>query len=289
MATVWSAPTPPKPFLAFLPPPGSKLDRYDSTLLPQDQQESANIPITFIDAMTVREQVFVREQHIPLKYEFDSDDARSCHWVIYHSTCTQEEAITDKVTGAVTLPESARSTSTPIGTIRLVPFPHPPHPKNGRQYIDGKILPQRPGQDPSSEEDDPNEPQGQAPAGYQDRVTSLHDGKEPYVKLGRLAIIRAHRGRFLSDMLLNAALDWAMTHYSYFDQVRPRAHGPSAEWNGLVCVHAQVAAAKVWQRHSFFVDELMGKWYEEGIPHQGRFRRVERAVDPLLAGPRVRG
>ncbi|OIW22135.1 hypothetical protein CONLIGDRAFT_650775 [Coniochaeta ligniaria NRRL 30616] len=98
--------------------------------------------------------------------------------VIYNSTYSQEETITDKATGAVTLPEGDRSTSIPIGTIRLVPFPQPPYPKNGRQYIDGKILPQRPGQD---------------------RVTSLHDGKKPYIQLGRRAIIRPHRGKFLSD------------------------------------------------------------------------------------------
>jgi predicted GNAT family N-acyltransferase len=31
--------------------------------------------------MEVREQVFVKEQNIPLENEFDADDARSCHWV----------------------------------------------------------------------------------------------------------------------------------------------------------------------------------------------------------------
>jgi hypothetical protein len=65
------------PFIQLLRP--SNLDDYDRKKSPSEQ--SGNVPKTFLDAMEVREQVFVNEQDVPLQNEFDSDDARSCHWV----------------------------------------------------------------------------------------------------------------------------------------------------------------------------------------------------------------
>lgn len=283
MSIVFNAPTPQLPFVAFQPPAKKALDKYDSSRPPKEQRADANLPSTFIDAMIVREQVFVREQHIPLKNEFDSDDARSCHWVIYATDCLQEDAVTDPDTGAVTLPAEARSTAIPIGTIRMVPFPHCPHPKAGREYVDGKLLPPRAGAEASNAQDS-DEPEGQAPYGYKDRETSHHDGEEPYVKLGRLAVIREHRNKHYAGLLINAALDWAMKNWTYFNPSRARA-----EWDGLVCVHAQVGAVRTWQRHGFVQDELMGKWYEEGIPHVGMFRRLEFYQDKLLPGLGDRG
>jgi hypothetical protein len=65
------------PFVQFLGP--SNLEGYNRKRQPSEQP--ATIPKTFLDAMEVREQVFVKEQNIPLENEFDADDARSCHWV----------------------------------------------------------------------------------------------------------------------------------------------------------------------------------------------------------------
>lgn len=80
------------PFCTFLGP--SNLDAYDSKLYSSQQPES--IPKTFLDAMEVREEVFVKEQGVPLENEFDSDDARACHWVnrlpLVPSTGTNEHA-----------------------------------------------------------------------------------------------------------------------------------------------------------------------------------------------------
>jgi hypothetical protein len=64
-------------FIAFQGP--TNLDGYECKGRPSEQL--ANIPKTFVDAMEVREQVFVIEQGVPLENEFDSDDARACHWV----------------------------------------------------------------------------------------------------------------------------------------------------------------------------------------------------------------
>jgi len=65
------------PFVAFLSP--SNLDDYDRKRRHSEQLD--HTPKTFIDAMKVREQVFVDEQGVPLENEIDSDDHRSCHWV----------------------------------------------------------------------------------------------------------------------------------------------------------------------------------------------------------------
>jgi hypothetical protein len=54
--------------------------------------------------------------------------------------------------------------------------------------------------------------------------------------------------------------------------------GAVPRWNGLICCHAQEDAVKVWERCGFRVDEEMGTWMEEGIPHRGMFLRVE--VEP---------
>lgn len=62
-------------------------------------------PQIFLDAMTLREDVFCGEQGCPLINELDEDDSRSWQWVFYD----QER-------------------QSPIGVIRLTPPPHPPHP-----------------------------------------------------------------------------------------------------------------------------------------------------------------
>jgi hypothetical protein len=73
------------PFIQLLKP--SNLDKYDRHKRPSEQ--SSELPKTFLDAMEVREQVFAIEQNVPLENEFDSDDARSCHWV-YLALCIEE-------------------------------------------------------------------------------------------------------------------------------------------------------------------------------------------------------
>lgn len=67
------------PFITFLGP--SNLNDYNPKLPFSEQADS--IPKAFLDAMEVREEVFVKEQMVPLENEFDSDDPRACHWVSY--------------------------------------------------------------------------------------------------------------------------------------------------------------------------------------------------------------
>ncbi|EAQ84145.1 hypothetical protein CHGG_10549 [Chaetomium globosum CBS 148.51] len=276
------------PFISLLEP--TALD-WERGLPPDEQPNAASIPRTFLDAMTVRTQVFVQEQQIPQANEFDADDQRCAHWVIYASVNkTVAPAVTDPDTGEVLCPRQSETQSVPIGTVRLVPFPHPPHPLNGGVYVDNELI--RSESESAQDNDKPTEPTTtttaptQQPTFTPDRPTTFHDGIEPYVKLGRLAVIKEFRGRGIAGQLVRTAVEWMRTHGTYFDP-SPAARGFEhlgmerqagalpPRWNGLLCCHAQEDAVKVWEKCGFRVDEGMGRWFEEGIPHVGMFLRVD--------------
>ena len=232
------------PIILFQPPPGNILLNYNVRLLSTEQNPNCGIPQTYLDSQTVRESVFVKEQNaVPIKYQQDRDDTRSFCWVLYSS-----------------FPEVKL-----VGTIRLVPPPHHPHPAPGAKF------------------EAPNEePPGfgammlfshiPLPMYAVDRKTSLHDGVESYVKLGRLCVIKEERGKRLADLMVNAALDWAKESA---EEIGKGLGEKIPRWKGLVCVHAQEKAVGVWQRHGFVIDQGMGSWYEGGIRHVGMFRRLD--------------
>lgn len=177
-------------FISFLPPPGPTLAKYDSAALHTSQP--ADVPEIFRDAMSVREDVFVKEQKVALENEVDIDDARSFHWVAYASVGTSSSdgaAAMDGVNkdSATTAEHPGRKGSTAmrlaVGTIRLVPPPHPPHPEPGSSH---KI---------DNHEGLPHEMQSGL------SKTEMHDGKEPYVKLGRLSVLEPFRGTLFHVLL----------------------------------------------------------------------------------------
>ncbi|KAI0181303.1 hypothetical protein GGR52DRAFT_567534 [Hypoxylon sp. FL1284] len=281
------------PFISLLEP--TRLDGYDASK-PHNQQVP-HIPRVFVDAMEVREAVFVGEQGTPLECEHDNDDARSCHWVIYASVnMTTSPEQRDPATGRVLRPRRSETRSMPIGTMRVVPFPHPPHPLPGSRYVGN--VPQ----------DDVDDREGAAtttdasarprsrtltsveeerhtsvlPYG-RDKPTSFHDGKEPYVKLGRVAVVPEFRGHHIAGQMWRAARKWLEDHPAFFnpsvtemglDQLKVGAASEIPKWKGLVCCHAQERVVKVYERWGFKVDEGMGSWFEEGIPHVGMFQRL---------------
>ncbi|KAG7294501.1 hypothetical protein NEMBOFW57_004576 [Staphylotrichum longicolle] len=281
------------PFISLLEPTPLPWER---DLPPAEQPNQSAIPRTFLDAMTVRSQVFVQEQKIPQSNEFDSDDPRCAHWVIYASVNqTISPAVTDPSTGEILRPRQSATESVPIGTVRLVPFPHPPHPVPGGVYVDGELTnPSSPPTSTTTTSSSSHHPEATTtttttsssttPSFTPDRPTTHHDGLEPYVKLGRLAVTPEFRGRGIAGQLVRTAVDWMRRHPSYFDP-SPAARGFESlgmeqggalpRWNGLFCCHAQEDAIKVWQKCGFQVDEEMGTWMEEGIPHRGMFLRVE--------------
>ncbi|KAG9948495.1 hypothetical protein KCU85_g4876, partial [Aureobasidium melanogenum] len=263
-------------FISFLPPPGLALANYDSAALHTTQPQ--DVPEIFRDAMSVREDVFVKEQNIALENEVDMDDARSFHWVAYASvgtSSTDGNAAMEGVTkdSATTAENTGRKGSTamrlPVGTIRLVPPPHPPHPQPGSSH---KI---------DNHEGLPQDMQSGL------SKTEMHDGKEAYIKLGRLSVLQPFRGLGLARLLIDAALSWASNNA---DKILPPMSPAAAEqrklelgggvevedvWRGLVLVHAQAHLEKYWALFGFVRDESMGTWEEEKIMHVGMWKRVE--------------
>ncbi|KAJ9667214.1 hypothetical protein H2201_002735 [Coniosporium apollinis] len=273
-------------FMSFLPPPGPSISNYDRHS--PSTAQSASVPATFKEAMSIREAVFVEEQHVPLENELDYDDPRSFHWVVYASVGTSSSSPSGSRPSTRSRKDSTsaedrrqeerrRSSATAsrvaVGTIRLVPPPHPPHPSPGTAHkIDNKEVPLS---------SSPEQAESRHPL-----PTPLHDNREPYVKLGRLATLQPYRGLGLARLLVNAALDWAAKHP---DEVVPppdptaveqaKVEGKLAEeadgrWRGLVLVHAQTGVAGWWEGMGFRKDEGMGTWVEEGIEHVGMWRRV---------------
>ncbi|KAI1438604.1 hypothetical protein GGR50DRAFT_638810 [Xylaria sp. CBS 124048] len=294
------------PFISHLPP--GKIIGYRAGL-PHDQQTS-DVPSVFKDAMSVREEVFVKEQNCPLENEFDSDDGRSCHWVVYASVNTTiDPGLRDPVTNEMLRPRRSEATTMPIGTLRLVPFPHTPHPINGGRYV-GNVLQSvedinahgngnsngNPDENNKSHNGLQTKPSQELRNPYNlsygpDRATEFHDGREPYVKIGRVAVLPGFRGRRIAGQLWNAAREWLLEHPTHFNpSVREQGLdrvtvGNSLEvpkWNGLVCVHAQESVVRLYETWGFQVDKGMGRWYEEGIPHVGMFLRLEVDSQPLI-------
>ncbi|KAJ5200370.1 hypothetical protein N7491_008828 [Penicillium cf. griseofulvum] len=212
------------------PPPGPNI----KLTLPSDLNNIYNPPI-FNDAMKVRMRVFVDEQHCSAAAEIDDDDARSWQWIIYASP-------------------HAASAPTPVGVIRLVPPPQPPHERLTHQNDPAiKYLPQ---------------------------YDWTH---EPCIKLTRVAVMPEYRGFGLGRRLVEMALKWAGQHAAEIDEAAVQLKeisswdGTPVRWQGLVLVHAQADAEKMYKALGFETDESLGRWDEEGIEHVGMFRRVEVA------------
>jgi predicted GNAT family N-acyltransferase len=264
-------------FISFLPPPGAALANYNRKALHSDQPSS--IPATFKEAMSVREQVFVDEQHCSLENEVDEDDPRSFHWVVYASvgTTSSPSAPMNTSPTATKAEERRVSESTasrvPVGTIRLVPPPHQPH---FAVDVENSIVDRA---DPTT-------------TARSDSKTPTHfrETSEPYVKLGRIATIAPYRGLGLSKLLFNAAVNWASAHpediiapMSPADLEAAKLEGKKEPepWQGLVLVHAQKQVQKLWERFGFKIDNEMGSWDEEGIEHVGLWKRIEvKGADP---------
>jgi len=172
------------------------------------------------------------------------------------------------VEGNIVQKKKSVTRSTPIGTIRLVPFPHPPHPTPESTYFADAL------------ETGLSDP----PPYIVDRPTTYHDGKEPYIKLGRLAVAKEFRGSGLAKMLVSAAMTWALQNPTFFnpsvanmgmDKFAALAVDEIPTWKGLICVHAQEQVAKAWAKWGFLLDQGMGEWWEEGIKHVGMFQRLD--------------
>lgn len=265
-------------FMTHLPPPGLLVKSYDPSKSYHDQPQ--DVPSIFLEAMSVRELVFVQEQKVLLENEFDTDDARSWHWVTYVSVGSSSKSSVDK-SPALILPPSPRDKSAKrnsstahrlaVGTVRLVPPPHPPHPTPGTTHSINLAA--------------------TIPLSESRRDSATNNAHEPYVKLGRLAILAPYRKLGLARLLVEGCLEWAAAHP---EEIVPSARASSIErqaaqadddesaraltangaWKGLVLVHAQKHLEFLYARWSFVKDDTLGTWFEEGIEHIGMWRRL---------------
>ena len=195
--------------------------------------------------------MFVHEQHCALETELDADDPRSWHWV---AQCAEHNSLGAGDSNEDGLRDEIGFVS--VGTLRLVPPPHAKHPVPGSRLRGDEVV--HTIREPESEPGEGGE--------GRDRATSLHDGIEPYVKLGRLAALAEWRGKGVGRVLVEGALEWARRYG--MEEV-------GGGWKGLVLIHAQGDMEGWWGRIGFVRDEGMGEWWEEGIRHVGMWRRVE--------------
>ena len=240
-------------FVDCIHPLKDRMKFYDASKPPTDQPKNdaadpaRAVPQGFIDAMIVREAVFVQEQGVALENELDEDDDRSFHWVAYASIPVKQTSpdLKPHDEKMETSRRTSTSTKVPVGTIRLVPPPHALHPG-------GKLE------------------------------TEVHKGNESYVKLGRLAVIKEFRKAGISKLLIETVLAFAREHPNdllpHFDPGMLEAkkyEGAGVDFRGLVLVHAQTGVQKVWKKYGFDTDESMGSWDEEGIDHVGMWKRLD--------------
>ena len=216
--------------------------------------------------MAVRESVFVYEQGVPLENELDFDDRRCYTWTAYASVPGYVKHVHE---GSHPLRKQSTSTKCPIGTIRLIPPPNSTnHAFDNHRNMDGTPFTSK-------------------------KIASLvHNGREPFITLGRLAILPEFRKLGISKLLIDSALTMAhdyphiiSEHPSalFAEDLKSHLHvddlglktDEDFAWNGLVLIHAQIGLQKFWARYGFEVDEGMGIWDEEGMDHVGMWKRLD--------------
>jgi len=247
------------------PPPGPNISPI--LKINNNDGDSVNPPI-FNDALSIRSTVFVDEQGCSAEAELDSDDARSWHWVMYASP-PQSRAPSSSPSDSN---PGSDSCQIPVAVIRLVPPPHAPHPH------------------PDPHTHSSSSPRD--PTGAEERIIASEDGlsvkeprqqegeEEPYIKLGRIAVLPSYRGRGLSRLLIQTVENWALSHA---DEINDNSANNSHQnkknknntpWKGLILLHSQIRVQAIYERFGYRVDESMGMWYEEGMCHVGMWKRL---------------
>ncbi|OJK04595.1 hypothetical protein ASPACDRAFT_1851575 [Aspergillus aculeatus ATCC 16872] len=250
----------------LLPPPAPNSKGTPKFTLPtRTTPDPPTNPRLLTDALTIRQTVFIDEQHCSAEEEIDADDGRSWHWVVYHTpepTASTPAGAHPPNQQPPQADATERSDRTPVATIRLVPPPniheHHNHNRNGTGNGDGAEQEQEQEQE-----------------------------QEPYIKLTRVAVLREYRGYGLGRAVVETALAWAREHAREIDAASAAyasVEGKEKDgagvvvarplWNGLVLVHAQTQVEKMYERCGFVTDEGMGRWDENEIEHLGMWRRL---------------
>lgn len=245
-------PPPSRITITHLPPPGpSALSLPPSLLLSltlrntNPQKTPSNIPVPFLSALRVRIPVFVSEQHCSLAGEIDADDARSWHWIAFDG-------------------------EQPVATLRLVPVPTTTEAEGQGEEKEVVVM-EKEHVDLHDEAEGRDERMSEPYHG----ATKMWDGREPYIKIGRMATLAEYRGRGIAKRLIEESLAWAETHAAELSSQGGEQVGSIPLWKGLVLSHAQKDVQGWWGKMGFEVDEGLGVWWEEGIEHVGMWRRLK--------------
>lgn len=227
---------------------------------PIDHRRHPGIPTVFLDALSVRLPVFVEEQKVLAENELDEEDERAHHVVLYTGT------------------------NNPIGYSRGLPM-------CTLRFVEVVLK-----QDDWSHYNDVNIPEGWEipPAGplsfkpgADPLVEPVHypsdcwDGKEPYIKLGRMATLKVFRKQAMAKKLLQWTFGWILNNQEQF----------SLGHNTLILVHAQREVQHFYATQGFVLDVIMGVWVEEGIDHVGMWKRLkpeEQATLNSISGVKFR-
>lgn len=109
-------------------------------------------------------------------------------------------------------------------------------------------------------------------------ASSIWDGVEGYVKIGRLATVREARGQGWGRVLVEEVVSWARENVGVVRlavEKQGEREGEEGWWKGLIGCHAQSHLEGWYSKLGFVRDKGMGEWEEDGIPHVGMWRRVE--------------
>ncbi|KAL8711194.1 MAG: hypothetical protein Q9220_004339 [cf. Caloplaca sp. 1 TL-2023] len=240
---------PPSTLTALLtspsPPSTSNPDATTSPSSTSKIPTHPDVPPLFLSALSIRLPVFITEQHCSLAAEIDLDDGRSWHFVAFCTAHGEEE-------------KEEGEEGVAACTLRLVPC-SPPHPPVGVEKDEEGGV----------ERDE----QGRALEPVM-KATEYWDGREPYIKIGRMATLGPYRGMGIAKRVVEEAMRWAGGHAWELTSGNGEDGEGKGEWRGLVLAHAQTNVQKWWEGVGFVGDEGMGRWWEEGIQHGGMWRRV---------------
>lgn len=119
----------------------------------------------------------------------------------------------------------------------------------------------------------PPDPQGQTHTDFGSPTVNGHpyyegsllwDHKEPFAHIGRLATVKAFRGRGYGRILVKEAFKTAKGYKDRSDNT----------WKGLIVIHSQRYVEGWYKSCGFETDSGMGHWWEEGIEHTAMWKRV---------------
>ena len=223
--------------------------------LPIDPDQHREVPIVFLDALAVRLPVFVKEQKVPAENELDEDDKRASHVVLY-------TGINNPIGFVKGLPMCT------LRFLEIVPNQEDTNHYNTITIPEGWQIPPagslsfKKGAKPLTE-----------PVHY---PSDCWDGKEPYLKLGRMATLKAFRRKEMARKLLQWTFGWILNNQEQFTLGR----------NTLILVHAQREVQYFYQSQGFVLDVTMGTWVEEGIEHIGMWKRLKPEEESFLTSLR---